>query len=145
MKTRKKQLGYYSDPFIDFIIPAAVVIFVFSMILLLIIGASESINKELSPGVYAVASDVVCESVEGVDGQRCTLVLDVPDQAGADEISVTNHVLMLEPGEEYAETVTLIEPEVEEPAEATEEDGGKGLTIEVTIGDGGQEDDPNVE
>ncbi len=132
---KQKEGGYYGDPFMEFVLPIAVVVMVLGSILA-VLFTIEVEPKELSPGVYAISGNTVCEQVEGVDGHRCTITLDVSDQYGADEIQATNHVLMLEPGEEYAETVTLVE---EEPAE--EETDGAGISVSITIGDGGQEDD----
>lgn len=129
------QDGYYNDPFLTFMVPLAVVMFMAAMLVVLFIGVTEESRKQLSPGVYTV-KEVVCGTVPDTDTQVCNILVETTDQFDVDEISTTNHILILDDGEEYAETVTLIEPE----PEVAEGEGGK-LTVSITVGEGGQEDD----
>ena len=144
MKFRQKEGGYYyGDPVIEIFLPILIVAGVVSMVLLLVVSAVdvEVQDPPLSPDVHETA--VVCEQFPAADESglvgRCTLTIDVADQYDYDNILTTNHVLMLDPGEEYAEVINLIdepeveaegEPEVVETGEGDQDGDGTTLTIE---------------
>lgn len=111
MKLKKYQRGYYAsyDPLGDILfLFAAIGIIVVVAIAALIIDENA---QELSPGVYEV-TEVACVSVtpEGEEKNTvCNIRIEPSDEFGVDEVTATKYVLMLEEGEEYAETIDLVE------------------------------------
>ena len=116
----KLQRGYYDDGFLGFMTVMLVIVFG-GLMLLIILAAPPVEEAKLAPGVFAVDNTICGDPSE--DGVRtCVLTVSGSD---VDEVLATKHVLMLEPGEETAETIYT--------ADITEEDMNDAEAMEAAL------------
>lgn len=127
----KLERGYYDDGFLGFM-TALVVVFFLAMVLIITLVPDTIEEAKLSPGVFAVDNTICGDPSE--DGVRtCVLTVSGSD---VDEVLATKHVLMLEPGEETAETIytaDITEKDMDEAVEMEAALEGPPTVEEVTV------------